>query len=106
MQNTTDTKMRWPVRIQILFLLQVALFCLGFYMCIEGVLKNSQTYAGSGGLLIGVAVVGIIITINYKFDIEENNTTIIVIETENPINIVNKENEKKEQRELDPSALV
>ena len=74
-----------------LILLQASMLGLGFYLCIDGILKNSQTLSACGGVLLGVALVGIIISIEYNNNpILPSSPVIIVVEQENPTHIIQK----------------
>jgi len=94
---------------QIIFiLLELMLVGVSLYLCINGIILGSFILAGSGGALLGVVIVGIAISFEYR-----NNPTppsspiIIVVDQENPINIVQKKSiEKVDITRLDPSTVV
>jgi hypothetical protein len=79
---------------------------IGFYLCIDGVLTNSQVLAGSGGILLGIGMIGIGITIEYRHEETPQSPTIIIIEQENPTNIVQKDTIRQvDITGLDPSTV-
>lgn len=77
------------------------------YLFIEGIILSSVVMAGSAATLLALALIGILLSVEYR-----NNPTppsspvIIVVEQENPINIVQKQPiEKVDITGLDPSVV-